>query len=45
MYVLTLPPVSSSSDLEEDPRKKKLEDLCQQVVEMVLYGVFPSSEK
>ncbi|GHO49772.1 TetR/AcrR family transcriptional regulator [Ktedonospora formicarum] len=44
MYVLTLSPTSSSSDLEEDTHTHTLEDLCQQVVEMVLYGVFPSSD-
>lgn len=41
-HVSFLPP---AAEMEEDVRKKMLEDLCQKVVEMILYGVFPTPEQ
>ncbi|WP_165423364.1 TetR/AcrR family transcriptional regulator [Ktedonosporobacter rubrisoli] len=41
-HMSVLPP---AAEMEEIARKKTLEDLCQKVVEMTLYGVFPAPEQ
>jgi TetR/AcrR family transcriptional regulator len=45
MHMLTLSQQQPSSDMDAEVRKKTLEDRCHQVVEMVLYGVFPPPDQ
>ncbi|HTK06181.1 MAG TPA: TetR/AcrR family transcriptional regulator [Ktedonobacteraceae bacterium] len=44
MHVLTLPQQQPSSAMEESSRASTLEDLCHKVIDMVLYGIFPSPD-